>query len=284
MLINRFTQLNAFSFMLFIIRVGFLLPLLLVLSLSTLGINSYAQNATKNSIQGDRSISQSQQDDCNPEISLSVSNQSRFNILKDLANDHGFTLEVLESDNKPISIEKNQRLFKVIESITRDMNVVLQYRTQNGCEKLVAISLLNEGEWKGKNKSKTRLYSPSNSPSKQIRPRLLRDENRDNSKEAQERRKNATLIQQQRLEKKKQRGEVHLNESLENGASFKNNFTAKKGFQKNVQSLENNDTIDDMESYVQEVLDGDRVPDLRSMTSSERSKYMRIRRKLRRAQ
>src|SRR5690606_29274021 len=86
---------------------------------------------------------------CDPIITVQAHNKLRFDILKELADEHNFEIEMLESENKSMSLEKNLPLSKVIESITRDMSVVLNFKNEQGCKVLSSITVIDNAEWGG---------------------------------------------------------------------------------------------------------------------------------------
>jgi len=223
---------------------------------------------------------------CDPIVSLQIQNQLRFDILKELANEYGFEITILESENKLMSIEKNLPLSKVIESITRDMSVVLNFKKIKDCDRLIAIDVLDNNEWGGSGggsssdaarsdiSEKLQRYKPKFQEPKLIDAEDVEpytDEQLNAQKMRQEERK------AKRLEEQNVRS---LNDELENGADLKTQFNVKgDSWKKNIN--ETKVDIPDMEQYVQEVLDGERQPDLRKMSLKQRSEYMKLRRELR---
>lgn len=230
------------------------------------------------------------QRECNPVVRVSANKEKRFDILKKLADEHGFEIVMLEAENHPISLEKNEVLSRVIESITRDMSVVLNYQKANGCERLVAISVLDNSEWSGAGNSRSRASSNSNalaivkqySPgANSLSPSRNRETDTSQSSPAsyntpastyQSREAKKQELQELREERRKARELRSMNQESPGGKRQKND------------SYENDDwknqgeQIDNMEMYVDEVMSGERVPNIRGMTIQQRTEYMRLRR------
>ncbi len=221
---------------------------------------------------------------CDPKISLNVDSKGRFEVLKGLADEHGFSLEMLESENTPITLEKSQRLSKVVESITRDMSVVLKYKKVANCELLTEIAVIEKGSWDGSEVSgEVRSYQPASRTKRRVR--VLDEMEMDFSVEALEKKRERKELHDNRLRKQiERRGHVLLNDELENGEELNTKFIIKdpKNWKKNIKSLPKGSGADDMETYVQDVLDGNREADLESLSPAERAKYFKTRRKLQR--
>lgn len=225
---------------------------------------------------------------CDPVISIQAQNKLRFDILKELADEHNFEIEMLESENKSMSLEKNLPLSKVVESITRDMSVVLNFKNEQGCKVLSSIAVLDNEGW-----SSGASYQSSNTRGSELSeklqrykpkfkaPRLVKREDEEPAEAidpaiAAEQEALQEERRAKRLERKNMRS---LNDELENGDELKNNFNVRgNNWKKDKVAAED---IPDMQQYVQEVMDGERQPNMRAMTTKQRSEYMRIRRELR---
>jgi len=225
--------------------------------------------------------------ECDPIVSVQANNKLRFDILKNLADEYNFEITILESENKLMSLEKKQPLSKVVESVTRDMSVFLIFQNLNGCKRLVEISVLDNSEWSsgsGYNSSKNRSdlaeklqkYKPKFKPIS-----VLNEEDLEQLEDVpQAIKQKQEELRQRRLEKKKMRT---LNDELINGDELKTRFNVRgDSWKKDIKGRR--EIIPDMEVYVQEVLDGERKPDMRNMTVKQRSEYMEVRRKLRAGQ
>src|SRR5690606_14386246 len=79
-------------------------------------------------------------------------------------------------------------------------------------------------------------------------------------------------IKEEREKRREAQGLRSLNEELPVGQRLNNDFTAKGKFR------HERERIDNMEVYVEEVMTGKRVPNVRGMTSQQRIEYMRLRR------
>lgn len=231
---------------------------------------------------------------CDPIVSLQIQNELRFDILKELADEYGFEITILESENKLMSIEKNQPLSKVIESITRDMSVVLNFKKIKDCNRLVAIAVLDNNEWSGSGGGSggpsesrfIRKYSSEDGSENLQRykpkfeaPKLVEIENPEpmTAEQLEEKRLRQEQRKAQRLEHENVRS---LNDELVNGSELKAQYNVKgDDWKKDIN--ETRVEIPDMEEYVQQVIDGERQPDLRKMSLKQRSEYMKLRRELR---
>ncbi len=220
--------------------------------------------------------------ECNPLVAVNANQQSRFDLLKQLADEHQFEISMLKTDDKQISLEKTLPLTKAIESITRDMSVVLSYQKIEGCERIVAISALDEDGWSDSASSsrwgsaerneKLQRYIPKFEPVRVVQdedaPELSYEQQQENEARAQERRE--------------RRGMRRLNDELEGGHQLRNNFNVRgDGWKSNLRSGQGEADISDMEQYTREVMNGERAADIRSMSVQQRSEYMKIRRQLR---
>lgn len=224
--------------------------------------------------------------ECDPMVSIQVKNKLRFDILKQLADEHNFEIAMLESENKMMSLEKNLPLSKVVESITRDMSVVLNFRNEQGCKVLASIAVLDNSAWSGdgssyrssndsksENTEKLQRYRPKFEaprivPQDELVP--IAPEVAEEQKTRQEERRT------KRLEKKNMRS---LNDEIQGGGRLNAQYNIR-GDNWKKDKVDEAD-IPDMNQYVQEVMDGERQPDMRSMSTRQRSEYMQIRRELR---
>lgn len=213
---------------------------------------------------------------CDPIVNIQVNEEKSFDVLSKLAEEHAFDISMLETENMPISIEKNQPLSEVVESITRKMNVVLNFQTVGACKRLVSIAVLNDKEWAGSGagvNSFSGIKGRTGGEERELKfispkfTKLDAEEKTQEQIEAEEERREAY-----RKSVERNGGEL-LNDTLENGAELNNAFSVKGNSWK-IQK----ENIEDMETYVQEVLSGDRTPNVRGMTSSQRKEYMRLRR------
>lgn len=230
---------------------------------------------------------------CDPIINIQVNEEKRFDVLSKLAEEHAFDISMLETENVPVSIEKNQRLSEVVESITRKMNVVLNFQTVGECKRLVSITVLNEKEWAGSGggvrsftgSSRLAEHLENLSGYQERKGKITREEGQLKYKsfvpvrlEPVEKNPEQIEAEEKRREAYRKRVERNggelLNDTLENGSELKNAFSVKGDSWK----IQKEEDIEDMEQYVQEVLNGDRVPNVRGMTSEQRNEYMRLRR------
>ncbi len=212
---------------------------------------------------------------CDPIVNLQVHREKRFDVLSKLAEEYVFDISMLESENVPISIEKNQPLSEVIDSITRNMNVFLNFQNIDSCKRLVSITVLNNQEWAGSGSGSGAAGAASR------REELLR------YKPIQIKTVDSIEVSQEEIEAEEKRHEEYrnrveseggalLNDTLESGYQLKNDFSVR-GTSWKVQK----ENVGDMETYVQEVMKGERTPNVRGMSPEERKEYMRLRREYR---
>lgn len=180
---------------------------------------------------------------CDPVVTVNENNKSRFEILKSLADTHGFTVTLLESEDSTISLEKTDKLSRVVESITRGTSVVLRYKTIENCEILTEIAFLDNKAWEGTGGGVSEAASARGEGVRNYQARLIprqvseeelaseEMQQTDEQKERFEERRQARILAQERQEElRKQRMESSgleyqpaetLNETLEGGENLK---------------------------------------------------------------
>lgn len=87
--------------------------------------------------------------ECDPVVTVSANNKKRSRILSELGKEHGFWVNIPETDDNNISLEKTQKLSKVVESITKDTSVVTKFQKQGDCQRMISVSMVGDKAPKG---------------------------------------------------------------------------------------------------------------------------------------
>jgi len=277
---------------------------------------------------------------CNPVVTVKENNKSRFEILKSLAEVHGFSISILESEDSRISLEKTDTLSRIVESITRDMSVVLRYKTEDDCKVLTQVAFLDNKAWDnvggakrefaGRKRDSGESFSSTEPSSRTLsygedrvkraqadmtpRPvsveELAEAEQSEEEKERLEQRRQARILAQERQEAlRKQRMESRgqeyqppgsINDSIEGGenlnalyragrANWRGGTLGQRQLDEDIdedeeeagEQITSGLGIEDMDTYVREVLAGERMPETGSMNAKERFEYMKARQRIR---
>jgi len=212
---------------------------------------------------------------CNPIVKVDAYEEKRFQVLKKLAIEHGFEIIMLAEENTPITMEKRQTLSKVVESITREMSVVLKYRKIDGCERLVAVSILETSKVGAGG-----VYSDrgSNDRIKQFRPGMEEENTFKHYRRDSETPKFDEIDEESELEE----GLSETDPEQESGYydDIPQDATADTSYSEKANWKYGGESEQDIRPFVEDVIDGDRLPNLDVMTEEQREEFERVKQEI----
>lgn len=209
---------------------------------------------------------------CDPIVSISAHKRKRSAVLKELAAEHGFTLNFDPSQDSGISIQKKRELSEVVNSITRGLNVVLSYQDNGKCRYLSEVSVFSDKEKKGGNGTSIVRQGPKTSAREVNQSKTPRQKS-----SLSQTPKNSVKSPAKKEALPKEKREMLDEEAL---ASKKAASEKRKSAREARETAQQGIEILDMEKYVQDVIDKKVKLNKRAMTVEQRKEYRDLRRKL----